>query len=72
MRWWLLLLLFVGDDWERDIEGALGAGLGAIWLDRERRPLDSIAGGPLATRVSSLCEIFAHDELKDHWRRNPI
>ncbi|MEO8101571.1 MAG: HAD-IA family hydrolase [Betaproteobacteria bacterium] len=27
--------VFVGDNWTNDIEGALGAGMAAIWLDRD-------------------------------------
>ena len=50
---------FVGDDWERDIEGALGAGLGAIWLDRDGtgRRRERIRGE--VPRVRSLTEVVA-------------
>jgi HAD superfamily hydrolase (TIGR01549 family) len=30
--------VMVGDSWERDIEGALGAGLSAIWISHRRKP----------------------------------
>jgi HAD superfamily hydrolase (TIGR01549 family) len=30
--------VMVGDSWERDVEGALGAGLGAIWISHGREP----------------------------------
>jgi HAD superfamily hydrolase (TIGR01549 family) len=30
--------VMVGDSWERDVEGALGAGLGAVWISHGREP----------------------------------
>ncbi|MEQ1516347.1 MAG: HAD-IA family hydrolase [Usitatibacteraceae bacterium] len=30
--------VFVGDNWENDIAGALGAGMGAVWFDRRQTP----------------------------------
>jgi putative hydrolase of the HAD superfamily len=30
--------VMVGDNWERDVEGALSAGLGAVWISHGREP----------------------------------
>jgi putative hydrolase of the HAD superfamily len=43
----------VGDSLERDIHGALAAGLGAVWLNR------SGAAAPEITQVSTLAELPA-------------
>jgi len=46
----------VGDDWKRDVEGALSAGFRAIWLDRGVRSPAPDPGGSYS-RVATLREL---------------
>jgi HAD superfamily hydrolase (TIGR01549 family) len=52
-------LLHVGDSWEADVQGALGAGAGAVWFDPRyggRRLPDRVLG---ADSAASLREVLA-------------
>lgn len=54
-------VVMVGDDWEADIEGALAAGLWAVWYDPQRR------GGRSHKRVRVLHEMGRLPELLADW-----
>lgn len=54
--------VFVGDDWERDVEGSRGAGLRPIWLNRFCGQIDRVAS-PIPT-IGSLLEIIARTDLR--------
>lgn len=47
--------VMVGDSLARDVEGALAAGLGAVWLNRDGD--EEAAGRPEVTRISTLAEL---------------
>ena len=56
-------LLHVGDAWEADVMGALGAGASAVWFDarhRERTLPERVSG---ASNASELREVLARLEL---------
>ena len=48
--------VMVGDSWERDIEGALGAGMTAVWIADGRRPPEL---DPRVTVIDSVRELPA-------------
>jgi len=52
--------VFVGDDWDRDVEGALRAGLSPVWLKRLGVPTD-----PERTHVPSIESLTALIERTD-------
>ena len=54
--------VFVGDDWEKDVEGARGAGLRPIWMSRFGGHIDR-GNAPIPT-IGSLLEIIARDDLR--------
>ena len=47
-------VLMVGDDPVNDVQGAIEAGLQAVWLDRERKPADEGGGLPGTGRPSAI------------------
>ena len=47
----------VGDSLSRDVEGAIAAGLAAVWLNRTGSPRP--AGGPDVVEIRSLRELPA-------------
>lgn len=47
-------VLMVGDDPVNDVQGAIEAGLQAVWLDRERKPTDEGGGLPGTGRPSTI------------------
>ena len=49
--------LFVGDDPDSDVAGALAAGMEVVWLDRRNIP-DRFCNHPSVHRVSSVSEYF--------------
>jgi putative hydrolase of the HAD superfamily len=48
--------IHVGDDWQRDVEGARGAGLRAVWLDRPRQAGVAVPDATVAC-IRSLAEL---------------
>ena len=53
---------FIGDSWDLDVEGARGAGLQPIWLNRFDAPIDPVrTQGP---RITMLSEIVERDDLR--------
>ena len=50
-------VVFVGDSPEFDIAGAQGAGLRAIWINRQRRPWDHTSRAPVH-EIASLEELL--------------
>jgi putative hydrolase of the HAD superfamily len=46
--------LYVGDSLSHDVEGAIGAGISPVWLDRYETPGETPAG---ARRIASLAEL---------------
>ncbi len=49
----------VGDSWERDVIGALGAGMTAVWLAWGRPPPERLAGVVVVDRVAQVVELLA-------------
>ena len=56
--------VFVGDDWEKDVRGALNAGLRAIWVNRCDEEIDPLRAH--VPRVKTLSEIVDRGELQIH------
>lgn len=46
--------VMVGDSWERDVRGALGAGMSAVWIANGRRWPEQVAGVRRITRLGDL------------------
>lgn len=53
-------VLHVGDDWRLDVQGALDAGLRAVWLRHPHMPLPEAGAGsvPLIGHVRELCGLL--------------
>lgn len=51
--------IHIGNSWESDIEGALGAGADAIWFEEDVRP-DIQSPDPRVPRYESLTDVAAH------------
>lgn len=59
--------VFVGDKMDRDVEGALGVGMKAVWFDRNGKPGDRTLippNGPNTFRILSLPDMISLDLLK--------
>ena len=54
----------VGDDWHGDVQGALHAGLAAVWLQARRSLLPPVPDGACVTTIAALGEL---PELFTHW-----
>jgi FMN phosphatase YigB (HAD superfamily) len=48
--------VMVGDSWERDVVGALGAGMSAVWVAGGRSPPERRAEVPVVDSVGELTE----------------
>jgi FMN phosphatase YigB (HAD superfamily) len=48
----------VGDSLEKDVGGALAAGLGAVWVNRSRRPRPDDLGVPDVTSLAELPRVL--------------
>lgn len=55
--------IHVGDSFENDVNGALAAGMQAVWLDREGRGTP-LAGGVGYARIRDLREVLGFDWLQ--------
>lgn len=55
--------VFVGDDWEKDVQGARGAGLRPIWVNRLDEEIDPHRAE--LPRIKQLSEIVERDDLRD-------
>lgn len=53
---------FVGDNWALDVEGARGAGLRPIWVNRFDEPIDQLRAQ--APRIATLSEIVERADLR--------
>lgn len=51
--------IHIGNSWESDVEGALGAGADAIWFEEDARP-GVQSPDPRVPRFESLAEVAAH------------
>lgn len=56
-------LLHVGDSWEADVQGALGAGASAVWFDARHHERDLPARVYGASSARELAEVLARLEL---------
>ncbi len=52
-------VLHVGDDPHADVAGAVGAGIAAVWINREQRPWPAELAPPPRT-VTTLAQLVAH------------
>lgn len=50
--------LMVGDSWDRDVKGALAAGISAVWVARGRPVPDATAGGIVIRSVGGLSDVL--------------
>lgn len=67
--------IFVGDDWEKDVEGALSGGLRPIWMDRFGARVERITTS--LPSIGSLLEIVERDDRRaltglDHLLRSDL
>jgi len=53
--------VFVGDDWERDVDGALNAGLSPVWVERDSERTQEQTRVP---HIRSLSELIDRDDLR--------
>lgn len=51
--------VMVGDSLTKDVRGALAAGLGAVWLNRSRRPVSNGSGVPEVATLADLPPLLA-------------
>jgi putative hydrolase of the HAD superfamily len=51
----------VGDDWKKDVEGAVAAGFRPIWLVRGAAPFDERSRRPYVARIKSLLNLVGRN-----------
>ena len=47
----------VGDDWERDVQGARAGGFCPVWLDRRHHPEPMVSSDAEVSRITTLVEL---------------
>lgn len=55
--------IMIGDAWEKDITGALSAGLKAVWFKRRENPLADSSIAPIATTAEELEKILLKEQI---------
>jgi putative hydrolase of the HAD superfamily len=60
--------VMVGDSVEKDVHGAVAAGLGAVWVNRSGRPRPDELDVPEVTSLSELPRILEEGTTSGPWR----